>query len=183
MGGPSGSHRIARYHQDRDLLHHHGTVLIQGLALEADDSAIRARPRRASFEDLAFDVKKVARVDGMRPADLFDADTDQSADDPELALDHQTHRDRGSVPATGHESPEKAGAGGFIIKVKRLRVELGRKGRQPVLFDRDGAGAKRLSRERSSRNIGAVGLNSSIRNSLKGLASTSLAATARGPSR
>src|SRR5262249_30871419 len=100
--------RVAWNHQYRRLLHDDGALLISVGALESACPAIGACPGRARFEDFAFDGENIACADGMRPADLLHADTDQTADDSEVAFDHQPHRQGGGVPAAGHQAAEKA---------------------------------------------------------------------------
>ena len=57
--------RVAGDDQVCDLLHHHFTVLIDGLALESHDSALGVRARGPHLEDFAFDVEDIPGKTGF----------------------------------------------------------------------------------------------------------------------
>ena len=114
---------LPRDHQVRDLNHHGLAVLVQrGVADAHDTCAGFDRDGRTSR--ISDSTQDIARRHRAGPSHLLDPGPDQAAGDPEVALDHQVHRDRSGMPAARHEAAEHAICAGGGVEVKWLRVEL-----------------------------------------------------------
>src|SRR5207249_4030688 len=106
---------------------------------------MRARFRRSHVEDFALDVQLVTRSHGKWPAELVEARTDDAAGGFEVALDQQSHRERGGMPAACRQAAEYRVARRLFVLVERLRIEFRRECLDALLFDGDAPGAVDLS--------------------------------------
>jgi DNA-binding MarR family transcriptional regulator len=103
----------------------HGfAVLVQRCDPHLDEAVRRPRPRQPGFDDLGDDAQHVAGAHRRRPGQ-FAADAEDPASRAEFAGDQQPHRHRGGVPTARRQAAEQALAPGFVVEMKRLRVELG----------------------------------------------------------
>src|SRR6516225_9159922 len=119
---PSGRHPPR--HNELGDEHLHGVAtLVARLASDGCDAPVWTRPRRPELEDLALDLKHVARSRRVGPGD-FTAGPDEPAGDGQAALHEQPHGDRRRVPAARHEPFKERRLRGLRVEVERLGVEL-----------------------------------------------------------
>src|SRR5262249_47424484 len=135
----------AWHDQGRDQHLHGLAVLIERGGPDFDQPLLRARLRRTHLEDLALEAQLIARTHRVRPAELVEAGADDAARGLELALDQEPHGERRRVPAARRQATEYAFAGGILIEMKRLRIELGGKALDPIAVDAGAAGAVGLA--------------------------------------
>jgi hypothetical protein len=127
--------------------HLHGlVVLIQRRGPYLDDSLLGPRLRGAGLEHFAFDAEFIARPNRPRPPEFVEADANDAAGWPQIAVDQQSHRDRGGVPAASGKPAEYGLSGGSFIEMKWLWIEFGGKALDAVRIDADASGRERLSR-------------------------------------
>src|ERR1700692_2130693 len=91
----SRGRRTARHQKVAGEHLHHFVVLIERRVLHPDHAAIGLRFRRPHFEHLALDAQLVAGPHRERPTQLVEADTENAAGRPELAVDQKPHGHRG----------------------------------------------------------------------------------------
>src|SRR5580704_6905717 len=141
----SRSRRAARHQKVAGEHLHHFVVLIERRVLHPDHAAIGLRFRGPYFEHLAGDAKLVARPHRERPAQLVEADAQNAAGRPELAVDQKPHGDRCGVPATGRQSLERRLQRRRFVEMVELRIELLGEGDDLFLADALAAGQINLS--------------------------------------
>src|SRR5579862_1906776 len=88
----------------------------------------------------------VAGPHRTRPAQLLEADAENAAGRPELAVDHQSHGHRGGVPAACGETLKRRFLCRLLVDVERLRIELPRKSENLLFVDTQPAGVENLAR-------------------------------------
>ena len=86
-------------------------------------------------KNLAFDVQFVTRPHRPGPAELIEAEADNTARWLQLAIDQETHGHSGRVPAAGCEPGEDGAGRRRLIEMKRLRIEFRGKGLDALLVD------------------------------------------------
>src|SRR5947208_1597455 len=133
--------RAPRHDEIADRNLHRIAFLILRRRSHLDQSLMRARFRRSHVEDFALDVQLVTRSHGKWPAELVEARTDDAAGGFEVALDQQSHRERGGMPAACRQAAEYRVARRLFVLVERLRIEFRRECLDALLFDGDAAGA------------------------------------------
>jgi len=80
------------------------------------------------------------RAHRVRPTEFVEAGADDAASRFELAVDQEPHGERRCVPAARRQAAEYAIAGGVLVEMERLRIELGGKALDTIAID---AGATR----------------------------------------
>src|SRR5215471_11745294 len=135
-----GMLRPAWHNQARHQHLHSLAVLIERGGSDLDQPLLGTRLRWAHLDNLALDPQFITRAHRVRPTEFVEASADDATSGFELALDQEPHGERRRVPAARRQAAEYAVAGGVLVEMERLRIELGGKALDPIAVD---AGATR----------------------------------------
>src|SRR5712691_13318565 len=106
---------------DEDL--HGFAVLVQCRRPHLKQPVVRTRLRCSHLQHFAFDAQLIPRTHGSWPAAFVKASADEAASGREIALDQESHGDRGGVPTAGCQSVEERVTRGLFVKMEGLRIE------------------------------------------------------------
>src|SRR6266446_1159805 len=134
----------ARYHEIRDDDLNGLVVLVERRRSHLDQPLIGTRPRGPHLENLALGAQLISRPHRPWPAELVSAGAHDATGGFEVAVDQEPHGDGGGVPTAGDQSSEDRVAGGFLVGMERLRIELGAECLDSLLVDPQPTGAKGL---------------------------------------
>src|SRR5579872_7176749 len=129
------SSRAARHDRDRIEGVDGLAVLIVRGPFDPGDT-LRLAFRRDQLDHLAFEMKRIAGTHRLHPAQFVHPGAEQGMRAKGPGRDRKPHRNRRGMPAGGGKPLQDAVLGGFLIEMKRLRIEFG--GKAQDLFPRDG---------------------------------------------
>src|SRR4029078_8825125 len=123
-------------------------VLIDRRGPHLDDSLVGARLRGSDLEHFPFDTELIPWPNWPWPPEFVEAGANDAASGLQIAVDQQSHRDSGGVPAACGQTAEYRVGRGSFVEMKRLRIEFSGKALDAVRIDADAPGSEGLSRSK-----------------------------------
>ncbi len=99
-------------------------IFIKRRSPHSDQTSIGSRFRWAHFEHFTLDMQLVVGSDQARPAQFVKANSKDAVRRPEFTFHEKTHSQSCSVPAARGQGAKHRFAGGLLVEVVGLRIEL-----------------------------------------------------------
>src|SRR6266851_6931336 len=125
----------ARHYEGADEALHGFAVLVQRRRPHLDQPLVRTRLRWSNLEHFALDAQLIPRTHGPWPAARIKAGTDNAASGCKIALDQESHGDRGGMPTAGCQSVEERVTRGLFVEMEGLRIKGSSEGLELLRVD------------------------------------------------